>query len=110
MTPEMLNAMHDLDILDAPEDMLTVSPAGIRTVSPVGMRTVSRAGVRTVSPADIRTVSPADMRTVSPADMHTVSPAGLDSCNESMDGGTMDSGVLRLMTAPDDALNQSMCV
>ena len=94
MTPEMLNAMHDLDILDAPEDMHTVSPAGIRTVSPAGMRTVSPAG----------------MRTVSPADMHTVSPAGLDSCNESMDGGTMDSGVLRLMTAPDDALNQSMCV
>ena len=86
MTPEMLNAMHDLDILDAPEDMHTVSPAGMRTVSPAGMRTVS------------------------PADMHTVSPAGLDSCNESMDGGTMDSGVLRLMTAPDDALNQSMCV
>ncbi len=45
-----------------------------------------------------------------PADMHTVSPARLDSCNESMDAGTMHSSVLRLMAAPDDALNQSMCV
>jgi len=62
MTPELLVAMHDLDVLDAP------------------------------------------------ADMHTVSPARLDSCNESMNASTMDSSVLRLITAPDEALNQSMCI
>ena len=54
--------------------------------------------------------APANMHTKSRADMHTVSPAGLDSCSESMDASTMHSSVLRLMTAPDDALNQSMCV
>ncbi len=62
------------------------------------------------APAHMHTISPADMHTISPADMHTVSPACLDSCNESMDAGTMYSSVLRLMTAPDDALNQSMCI